>query len=183
MQVKFPFQLFLTTLKIALAASTLCQTSQKIFVAESIHIIFQTSKYIWKLKKEAGYSVVYSTIEVFLHSRSRKHPPQVFCKKGVLKNFANFTGKNLRWSFFSINFQVVESHIKFQVFRPVTLLKRDSDTGAFLWILRNFLKHPCWRTSVTDCFWRSGCFRLMLWYCFLNDSSATNMFLTFERRK
>ena len=41
-------------------------------------------------------------------------------KKGVLKiyNFANFTGKHLRWSLFLIRFQV----------RPTTLLKRNSNT-------------------------------------------------------
>ena len=27
-----------------------------------------------------------------------KKPPEVFCKKGILKNFANFTGKHL-WCF------------------------------------------------------------------------------------
>ena len=28
----------------------------------------------------------------------QKQPPEVFCKKGVLKNFANFTEKHLCWS-------------------------------------------------------------------------------------
>ena len=28
----------------------------------------------------------------------QKQPPQVFCRKGVFKNFANFTGKHLCWS-------------------------------------------------------------------------------------
>ena len=28
----------------------------------------------------------------------QKQPPEVFCKKGVLKIFANFTGKHLCWS-------------------------------------------------------------------------------------
>ena len=37
--------------------------------------------------------------------------PEVFFKKGVLKNFAKFTGKHLR---------------------PATFLKRDSDTDVFL---------------------------------------------------
>ena len=43
----------------------------------------------------------------------QKQPPEVFCKKRVLKNFANFTGK-LCWSLFLI---------KFHAFRPATLLK------------------------------------------------------------
>ena len=29
-----------------------------------------------------------------------KHPTEVFYKKGVLKNFANFTGKQLCWNLF-----------------------------------------------------------------------------------
>ena len=45
------------------------------------------------------------------------------------KNFANFTGKHLCWSLFLI---------KLQDFRAETLLKRDSNTGVFLWNLRNF---------------------------------------------
>ena len=27
-----------------------------------------------------------------------KQPPEMFCKKGVLKNLTNFTGKHLYWS-------------------------------------------------------------------------------------
>ena len=46
-----------------------------------------------------------------------------FVKTGVLTNFANFTGKHLRWSLFLI---------KLQVWRPTTLLKGDSSTGDFL---------------------------------------------------
>ena len=32
----------------------------------------------------------------------QKHPPEVFHKKGALKNFAYFTGRNLCWSVFYI---------------------------------------------------------------------------------
>ena len=42
--------------------------------------------------------------------------------------FKNFTWKHLCWSFFLI---------KLQVLRPATLLKTDSNTGVFLWNLRN----------------------------------------------
>ena len=41
---------------------------------------------------------------------------EVFRKKGVVKNFANFTGKHLFGS----------------LFRPATLLKRESDISVFL---------------------------------------------------
>ena len=53
----------------------------------------------------------------------QKQPPEVFFKKVVLKNFANFTGKRLRWSLFLI---------KLQAPRSATLLKRDSNTDVFL---------------------------------------------------
>ena len=34
----------------------------------------------------------------------QKQPPEVFCRKKFLKNFANFTGKHLCWSDFLIKF-------------------------------------------------------------------------------
>ena len=34
----------------------------------------------------------------------QKQPPEAFCDKGVLKNFAKFKGKHLFWSFFFNNF-------------------------------------------------------------------------------
>ena len=43
-------------------------------------------------------------------------------KKGALKNFANFTGKPLCWTLFSITLQA---------WGPATFLKRDSNTGVF----------------------------------------------------
>ena len=49
--------------------------------------------------------------------------PQMFFKIGVLKIFANFTGKHLCWSLFLI---------KLQALKPANLLKRDSNTGVFL---------------------------------------------------
>ena len=55
----------------------------------------------------------------------KKQPPEVFYKKAVLKSFS----KCLRLSLFLI---------KLRVFRSATLLKRDTNKGAFLWILRDF---------------------------------------------
>ena len=37
---------------------------------------------------------------VKLFQRQTTTPPEVFCKKGVLKSFAKFTGKHLCWSLF-----------------------------------------------------------------------------------
>ena len=57
-------------------------------------------------------------------------------RKGVLGNFTKFTRKHLCKSL-----------------RPATLLKRDSGTGVFLWILGNFSEHLFYRTPLCDCFW------------------------------
>ena len=59
----------------------------------------------------------------------RSSGSQIFCKIGALKDWAIFTGKHLCWSLF---------FIKLQVFSPATLLKRDSNTVVFLWMLWNF---------------------------------------------
>ena len=48
---------------------------------------------------------------------------ETFVKKGFFKKFARFTGKNLCWSFLLV---------KLETCRPPTLLKRHSETGAFL---------------------------------------------------
>ena len=61
----------------------------------------------------------------------RSSRSQSFFKIGVLKSFV-ITGKHLCESLFLI---------KLQASRPATLLKRDPDTGVFLWILRNFWEH------------------------------------------
>ena len=56
---------------------------------------------------------------------------------GVLKDFANFTGKHLCWSLFFTNLQA---------FRSTLLLKRYSYTYVFLWNLRNSYEHLFERT-------------------------------------
>ena len=48
---------------------------------------------------------------------------QMFFKIDILKNFTNFTGKNLCWSFFLT---------KLQALRLATLLKTDFNTGVFV---------------------------------------------------
>ena len=57
---------------------------------------------------------------------------QVFFKIGTLKNFVIFTGRYLCWwSLFLMKMQ------------PSTVLKSDSNTGVFLWILRNLVAGGC----------------------------------------
>ena len=73
----------------------------------------------------------------------RSSHPEEFCKKGILRNFAKFTGKNLSQSLF---FNKVAG------LRFATLLKKDPCTGVFLWILRNFQEHLFYRTPLDYCF-------------------------------
>ena len=40
-------------------------------------------------------------------------PPEVICKNGVLKNFANFTGKHFSWSVVLIKLQAFRQAFKF----------------------------------------------------------------------
>ena len=49
----------------------------------------------------------------------QKQPPEVFCKKDALKDFANLTEKRLCWSLFLI---------KLQAWRHATLSKRNTNT-------------------------------------------------------
>ena len=46
-----------------------------------------------------------------------------------LKKFVNFTGKHQRWNLFLMNLQT---------WKPATLLKGNSNTVVFLWILNSF---------------------------------------------
>ena len=62
----------------------------------------------------------------------QKQPLEVFCKKGVLKTFTNFTGKHLRWSLFLITLLV---------FRPETLRKRYRSNHQRCSIKRAVLKN------------------------------------------
>ena len=68
---------------------------------------------------------------------------EVFCRKGVVRNFAKFTGKHLHQILFLKKVAGV---------RPATLLKRDSDTGfscEFCEISKNILLLQ----NTGACFW------------------------------
>ena len=101
----FPVSIF----KIVLAASTLWQNSSKTRLPQKnicggVHSYcnWNFKIYIWKLKIKAVYTMQciqrqrFSYIHVVRSSRWR-----CSVKKGILKNFTNFTGKHLRWSLFS----------------------------------------------------------------------------------
>ena len=68
-------------------------------------------------------------------------------RKGVLRNFAEFTGKHLHHS---LLFNKVAG-LSLQLY-----LKGETGTGVFLWILRNFQEHLIYITTVGDgfCSWK-----------------------------
>ena len=70
----------------------------------------------------------------------------MFVRRGVLTKFGKFTGKHLCQCLF----------IDKVAGQPATLLKkRDSGTGVFLWIFRNFYERLLYRTPLGDCFWNA----------------------------
>ena len=99
-----------------LQAKTKCQILQ--------HHQYNTHKWLNQFWRH-WYRVTAQWLSSTLFRRSHQR-----CSvKGVPENFANFTGKHLCQSLFLK---------KLQAFRSVTLLKRNSNTGVFLWNLRNF---------------------------------------------
>ena len=81
---------------------------------------------------------------IFRSTNDRNSHPEVFCKKGVLRNFTNFTGKQLCRSLFlnglrsfsGPNFSAISPNTgKYGLEKLVGLqlyLKWDSSTGVFL---------------------------------------------------
>ena len=74
----------------------------------------------------------------------QKQPPEVFCKKGVLKNLAKFKGKHL-WQGLLFN--------KVAGPRPATILKKRFWHRCFPVSFAKFPKTPFYRTPLDDCFW------------------------------
>ena len=73
--------------------------------------------------------------------KPKKQPLELFCKKGVLRNFANFTGKHLCSSSFLRELKEVYSFIKKR-------LRHRRFAEEFT----KFLRTPNLKT-VNDCFW------------------------------
>ena len=77
-----------------------------------------------------------------LRKETQKQPPDVFCKKGVLRNFARFTGK--------------------QTCRPeaCNFMKKETLSQVFSCKFFEFSIHLFYRTPLGDCF-QKLCKRLM----------------------
>ena len=80
------------------------------------------------------------TFSVYWDDRSSHQRCSI--KKGILRNFTKCTGKHLSQS---LSFNKVAG------LRSTTLLKKNSGTGIFLWILWNFWEHLLYRTPLDDC--------------------------------
>ena len=76
------------------------------------------------------FLLIYFKLWILLQSGSSC--PDMFYKKSFPRNFAKFTIKHLRWSYFF-----------YKSYRPMAcnLSKKILWTGAFVWILQNFLEH------------------------------------------
>ena len=74
----------------------------------------------------------------------QKQPPEVFCKKGVLKNFAKSTGKHLCQSLLFNN--------KATGLVPASLLKKKLWYRCFPVNFAKFLRGPFYRTPLDKCF-------------------------------
>ena len=108
---------------------------------------FPFSKHPWTIVSNTSHSVEFCKKRI---SRS-----QMLFKIGVLQNFAIFTGKQLWWSLFLIELQVYQNSC-INLFNIVeTLLKRDSNTGVYLWELQNFYEHLFLQNTSGGCFWKN----------------------------
>ena len=67
-----------------------------------------------------------------------------FFKIGVLKNFAIFTEKHLCYCLFLTILQAS---------RPTVFLKRDFNTGVFMWILQNCFEQLLLQNTLGGCFY------------------------------
>ena len=100
--------------------------------------IFQVENYI-----KFQYYFIKNSIS-FRRRTLRSSRLEVFCKKGLLKNFANFTGKHLCQSlFFNENAGL----------SPATLLKKRLWHKCFLVNFANSLGTPFLYNSASGCFW------------------------------
>ena len=112
-----------------------CVFKDKVLVLLKIRSLFNFHKKETTLQFDV--EVTWHKIGVFLiyplcgfnyrsSRKCRNSRSQMFFKIGVLKNFANFTRKQLRWNLFLV---------KLKALSPETLLKKDSNTGVSLWNL------------------------------------------------
>ena len=82
----------------------------------------------------------------------RSSRPEVFCKNGVLRNFAKFTGKYLYQSLFLNKVAGLRKFLRTHFLRPPTLLKKRSFPVNFVEFLRTpfFIEQLWWQLLWTQ---------------------------------
>ena len=117
---------------------------------------------LWEITQDNNrwtFLLVWNQTGLFLTEKfskpweQQKAPTEVFCKKRVFKNFADFTGKYLRWSLFLIKLQacnIIKKRlqcrcflVEISKFLRIPFLKNICDQilleqlfwGTFLWLL------------------------------------------------
>ena len=97
----------------------------------------------------------------------QKQPPDVLCEKRCRWKFRKIHSETpvpeslfeaaivgVLWEkVFSDISQNSQENTCARVSLPATLLKKDSGTGIFQWILRNSKEYDCYRKPLDDCFW------------------------------
>ena len=94
--------------------------------SEKKTISIYSFSYFWEYQPQFALVCSYFLI-IFILVALVRFRKQSFADALFPENFANFTGKHLCWSLFLI-----------KSFKLATILKKDSNTSAFLWNLRNF---------------------------------------------
>ena len=131
---------------------------------------FQIILSLWELEVMTDLLCVYCW-KIFEQIVTVAYLKKVICKKGALKNFANFTGNHLCWSLFII---------KLQAWGPATFFKREFDTSVLRWNLRIFQEHLFWRAFVNLCMllylhrWFSLQCMKKLWWRFMMEIFCEN---------
>ena len=91
-------------------------------------------------------NMTHKAVSIKMFNRSSHHKCSV--RKGVLSNVAKSTGKHLCQSLF-FNKKLWRQACNF--------IKKETGTGVFPWILRNFRENIFHRIPMDDWFWRLNC--------------------------
>ena len=120
------------------------------FIRNVSQISFKRQKFCGSPKRSASSLLISSqcieNMKTSENQRFRNSHCKCSIRKGIIKNFAIFTGKHLRWSLVSKSCRT--GGLKLYQKEIPTLLKRDSNTSVFLWM--NIAKF--WKSSVNGCF-------------------------------
>ena len=95
--------------------------------------------FLCKFSKELCFRLLLR-FTILYSSYQQKQPPDVFCKKAALKNFAIFTGKHLCWSLFLIKLQAFRC---FSMNIAKTSILRNICEWMLLYQSELFMFHYC----------------------------------------